>query len=326
MCFAERPNFRSLPSNPLPCHLPRVGAPKEFSAMVLSAGFGTRLRPLTDEIPKPLVPIGDRPLLGISLQKLREAGARELIVNVHHHAEKIEKYISELSFSVHVSREERILGTAGGIAAARRFFSGGPLLIVNGDIVGELPVESLLNASDRGLVMALTRGRVGEGTVGVDADGNVVRLRGECFGQEIAAGDYMGIAVLGSDCLATLPNEGCLVGDWALPRLREGAKLRTLTVGERFEDVGTPRAYLSANLRWLSQQMGGPAHSYLGTDVSVSEGVEVIASLVGAGARIMGTGQVEASLILPGAQARAPLSNVIVTPSGCVIFAGEDQE
>src|SRR5688500_17541887 len=82
-----------------------------FSAFVLAAGFGTRLRPLTDEIPKPLLPVGPEPLLLSTLRVLHEAGAAALGANVHHHAEKITNEIEHLSFNVHVNHELRILGT-----------------------------------------------------------------------------------------------------------------------------------------------------------------------------------------------------------------------
>lgn len=301
----------------------RVTLPPEFDAMVLSAGFGTRLRPLTDEIPKPLVPLGDTPLLGRSLAALREQGARRLVVNVHHHAGRIESYLASLPMEVHVSREERILGTAGGITRARQLFGGAPLVILNGDIVGEFPIAELLSRADEGLVLAMTERPLGKGTVGLGSAGQVVRLRGEHFGTELASGDYMGVAVLGQKCLNSLPPEGCLVGDWALPHLRAGGFIHGVLVPQSFEDVGSPAAYLTANLRWLRSSAGGGATSYVGPGAGVEEGVELVSSIVGAGARVSGRGRVESSLVLPGAIARAPLFEVIVTPAGVVIPKGE---
>lgn len=298
----------------------RVTPAPEFSALVLSAGFGTRLRPLTDEIPKPLVPIGDTPLLGRSLADLRAAGAKRLIVNVHHHAERIESYLATLEFAVHVSREERILGTAGGIARAH--LGPAPLLIVNGDIVGDLPISALLKQAGSGLVLAVAARSDGEGTVGLGHEGQVVRLRGERFGAEEASGDYMGVALLGSECLSSLPLEGCLVGDWALPHLRAGGRIDTVLGPDSFEDVGTPADYLAANLNWLKSQ-GGDATSYLGDGAQVDDRIELVGSVVGRDALIRGHGRIKNSLILPGATASAPLDAVIVTPAGVVIPAGK---
>jgi mannose-1-phosphate guanylyltransferase len=318
-----RPNFRRdlLPGGRW-CHGAGVSTPVPFSAMVLSAGYGTRLRPLTDEIPKPLVPIGDTPLLGRHLCALHQAGARILAVNTHHHSQQIASYINELPFLVHVSHEEKILGTAGGIANVRAWVEPGPLLVVNGDIMGQLPVASLLSSAGPGLTLAVTTRQVGKGTVGLGAGGEVVRLRGETFGREVRAGDYMGVALLGQECLQSLPSEGCLIGDWALPELRKNRPIQTVMVEETFEDVGTPEHYLRANMNWLKGRENAHEFSHMGTGVQVDAQVEVVRSLVGHGARISGRGRVVGSLILPGAHARAPLTHAIVTPSGRVIQVG----
>jgi mannose-1-phosphate guanylyltransferase len=170
--------------------------------------------------------------------------------------------------------------------------------------------------------MALSERAVGQGTVGLGIDGGVVRLRGELFGSEVASGDYMGVAALGPQCLKTLPHEGCLVGDWALPHLRAGGRIQSLLVSQSFQDVGAPADYLAANLRWLASRDGAPSSSYLGEGVVVEERVELVSSVVGAGARLGGSGRIENSLILPGAIARAPLFRAIVTPAGVVMPAG----
>jgi len=292
--------------------------------MVLSAGYGTRLRPLTDEIPKPLVPIGDTPLLGRHLMALHRAGARLLAVNTHHHAPQIVSYIEGLGFPVHVSHEDRILGTAGGIARVGGMLEEGPLVVVNGDIMGDLPLKSLLGAERSGLTLAVTPRELGQGTVGLGVRGEVVRLRGETFGREVQSGDYMGVALLGQECLLSLPAEGCLVGDFALPELRRGGSIQSVVVRATFEDVGTPEQYLRANLRWWDEQVKPKGSSYLGEGSQVSSKVEIEHSLVGAGARIWGEGRVVESVILPGATAKAPLSNAIVTPSGVVIQVGKE--
>ncbi|MCH2109205.1 MAG: NTP transferase domain-containing protein [Polyangiaceae bacterium] len=107
-----------------------------FSALVLAAGFGTRLSPLTKEIPKPLVPLGDRSLLATTLTELHAAGAGHLAVNTHHHAAQIREEVERLKFAVSLSHEETILGTAGGVKAALQLLPRQHLIVVNGDIVG----------------------------------------------------------------------------------------------------------------------------------------------------------------------------------------------
>jgi NDP-sugar pyrophosphorylase family protein len=96
-----------------------------MKAMVLAAGLGTRLRPLTDDRPKALVTVAGRTLLEIALERLRGFGVRDVIVNVHHHAEMICAYLTEngnFGMRVEVSREEELLDTGGGLRKAARFF------------------------------------------------------------------------------------------------------------------------------------------------------------------------------------------------------------
>ena len=86
-------------------------------AMVLAAGLGTRLRPLTDDRPKALVEVGGRTMLELTLERLKRAGVREAIVNTHHHAEMIEEYLranDSFGMRIEVSREDALLDTGGG--------------------------------------------------------------------------------------------------------------------------------------------------------------------------------------------------------------------
>lgn len=285
-----------------------------FHAMVLAAGYGTRLRPLTEEIPKPLVPILGVPLLGLILQKLHEVGATRLAVNAHHRSEEIDSFINSLQFKVHVSREDEILGTAGGIARCRGHLRGAPVIICNGDILGDLPLAELLANDDPGLTLAGTEVSGDRGTVGLDRNDRVVRLRGERFGTEVRSMDYMGVARLGSDCLETLPEQGCLIGDWALPFLRSGGRVGAVVSSTRFEDIGTPQAYLEAHLERLDS-----GRSMVAASARVPSRIRVVRSFVGEGAEIAGEGLVEECVILAGAVAVAPLRRSIVSPRGIVM-------
>jgi len=293
-----------------------------FSAFVLAAGFGTRLRPLTDEIPKPLLPVGPEPLLVATLRALHEAGARSLWINAHHRSDQICSVVEGLSFKVHVNVEARILGTAGGLAAVRERVTP-PVVLVNGDIVTELPLPALSATRSPGLTLAVTAprsepvgesgARVGEGSVGLDAEGRVVRLRGERFGREVRGADYIGVAILGAECWQTLPDEGCLIGDWALPHLRAGGTIASVWSPAPFRDLGDPRSYLEANLERLGQT------SWVAPGVQRPPSVELERSAVGVGAQLLGRGVIRDSVVLPGARATAPLERCIVLPSGRVV-------
>lgn len=110
-------------------------------AMLFAAGLGTRLRPLTDHMPKALVPVGGRPLLSITAARLREAGTTEMVINVHHFADQITNYVAnhDLGMKVCISDEsQQLLDTGGGLKKALTLFnqeSDAPILIHNVDIL-----------------------------------------------------------------------------------------------------------------------------------------------------------------------------------------------
>jgi NDP-sugar pyrophosphorylase family protein len=114
--------------------------------MVLAAGFGTRLRPLTLTVPKPLIPVADRPFLEHLLDLLRAGGIREVVINLHHLGDSIERHVGDgarFGLAVRYSREPTILDTGGGIKAAEPLLGGEPFLVANADSLLELSLREL---------------------------------------------------------------------------------------------------------------------------------------------------------------------------------------
>jgi mannose-1-phosphate guanylyltransferase len=289
------------------------------SAIVLCAGFGTRLRPLTDELPKPLVPVGDRSILEHALDRLSRAGFTELIINVHHLPELFERTIEGLATRVRVLVEREIRGTAGGVAGARALLTSAPVLVWNGDILVDPPFDLLLAGTEpQSFCFGVAAPARGPGTVGLDERGHVVRLRGERFGVEVSGGDYVGVLALGAGVRDSLPEHGCLFADAALPLLRAGGVIRSVPVATPWTDAGDPSSLLGANLAWLGQRGLG---AFVAESARVSADIELRHSLVGAGARVLGHGVLERCVVCPGATATAPLRDVIVAPSGRLIAA-----
>ena len=287
------------------------------AAIILCAGFGTRLRPLTDELPKPLVPVGDRSILQHALASLVAAGVTDPIINVHHLPQQFTRTLAGLALDVRVVVEAEIRGTAGGVAGARAHLSSAPVLVWNGDILVAPPIDQLVSACEpHSFCLGVAPRPLGEGTVGLDIEGNVVRLRGERFGEEVRGGDYVGVLTLGAKMLESLPERGCLFGDAALPLLRAGGRVRSVPVTTPWTDAGDARSLLSANLEWLRTR---GIESFEAAGSAVARGVDLREALVGAGARVEGRGRLERCVVCPGATARAPLRDAIVAPSGRVI-------
>ena len=115
-----------------------------MQAMILAAGFGTRLLPFTKLRPKPLFPILNKPLLLLTIDRLKNCGFTKIIINCHHLADQIEEAVSPFN-EVIVQKEETILGTGGGLRRAVDQMSDEPLLITNGDIYHLIPFLELYN-------------------------------------------------------------------------------------------------------------------------------------------------------------------------------------
>jgi NDP-sugar pyrophosphorylase family protein len=122
-----------------------------MKAMILAAGLGTRLRPLTDDRPKALVEIAGRTLLEITLSRLRRFGVREVIINVHHRAEMIVEYLKKnnnFGLGIEISREEILLDTGGGLKKAAYFFLGDsseqPFVVHNVDVISTVDLRKMV--------------------------------------------------------------------------------------------------------------------------------------------------------------------------------------
>ena len=146
-----------------------------MKAMVLAAGLGTRLQPLTFEIPKPMVPVLDRPVMAHIVGLLERQGFRELIANLHYFPDAIRGYFGDrLAYRY----EDELLGTAGGVRNVRDFFGDDPVVIVSGDALTDLDLNALVERHrSAGGIATLTVKKVPDtreyGVVIHDADGRI---------------------------------------------------------------------------------------------------------------------------------------------------------
>ncbi len=118
-----------------------------MKAMILSAGFGTRLKPYTDDLPKALVPYKNVPMINYQIDRLKKTNVNEIIVNVHHHQDKMIKYFSENDFGVniHLIVEKDILGTGGGILNAEKYLKNEEFfIVVNVDVDTNISLSDLI--------------------------------------------------------------------------------------------------------------------------------------------------------------------------------------
>ena len=288
------------------------------STIVLCAGFGTRLMPLTGVRPKPLLPVGDRPALSHIASALLERGVDRAVVNVHHMHQVFLSELERLSFEFHAVVEPEIRGTAGGVAGARSLLGPGPVVAWVGDVLARPDLDALVaDVAERGIRLAVVPRPAGRGTVGRDARGCVVRLRGERFGVEIEGGDYIGICGLGPGIVQAIPERGCLVGDVFLPALRRGESIATLEYDGKWWDIGDPARYLATNLAWLREHHEGG--SWVAPDVVIGHQARIERCVVGKGARVEGRGALLRCVVWPGACAVAPLTDAVIADDATVV-------
>ena len=155
-----------------------------MKAMLFAAGLGTRLRPLTETLPKCLVPVNGRPMIDYPLMLLRHYGIHEIVVNVHYHAERVEEYLGDGSrFGVDIaySREPVLLDTGGGLLGARSFLDKDTFVIMNSDVLIDLRLDEVLRfhrerRATATLVLRKDPHAEAYGSIWTDAQGNIRKL------------------------------------------------------------------------------------------------------------------------------------------------------
>jgi NDP-sugar pyrophosphorylase family protein len=155
-----------------------------MKAMVLAAGQGTRLRPVTDGRPKALVPVAGRPMIEYALLLLRYYGIREIIINLHHLGEQIEQHLGDgrqLGLEISYSIERELLGTGGGLLKAKPFLQDGTFIVINTDALIDLNLAELIAFHRQAGAAATLVLRPDEnadqyGSMDIDGEGRICRF------------------------------------------------------------------------------------------------------------------------------------------------------
>lgn len=155
-----------------------------MKAMVFAAGQGERLRPLTEKIPKALVPVAGRPMIEYPLLWLRHYDIREVIINLHHLGDQIEAYLNDgakLGLNIIYSREQQLLDTGGGLLKAKPFLQDGTFIVINTDVLIDLPLHDLIayhRAKNATATLVLRSDAMADryGSLDIDSEGRIVRF------------------------------------------------------------------------------------------------------------------------------------------------------
>jgi len=310
-----------------------------MKAVVLVGGQGTRLRPITYDIPKALVPLRNRPFMGYMLDFLRRGGLDGAVLSLGYLPDPIQAYLEGWDglreFSVDYAVERRALGTAGGIKNAEEYLDGETFVVVNGDVLtGTDLVEAIKihKASDALATITLTsvEDPTAYGLVEVDHEMVVKRFLEKPAADEVTTNLVnAGVYVLEPEVLGMIPaGREVSIEREIFPDLQASGRLRAHVSSAYWRDIGTPRSYLAASHDVLSGAVGTDREGfeYVDLDPSVRAGKNVkllpplsvaadceldsLATIggrssLGRGCRVGRGAVVEGSIMLDGAQIEA---------------------
>ncbi len=228
-----------------------------MKAMVLAAGLGTRLRPLTNSLPKPLLPLGPHPLLVWNLLLLRQYGLTEVMINLHYRGNQIQDAIGDgqqWGLKVSYSVESVLLGTGGALKQVEPFFEDKPFLVINGDTIFDLDLCALMTHHRQANAIATMVLRDDPnveqwGVLETDAQGHVLTINGK--GRPPSSGEktlsrrmFAGIHVIDPFLLRHIPPgvPSSIIDAYVL-WLERGATVSSFPLTGYWSDVGTPERY-----------------------------------------------------------------------------------
>ena len=275
-------------------------------ALVLAAGRGERLRPLTDLVPKPLLPVLGRPILEHTLERLAAAGVESTAINLHHLGDQIPAWLGDEAEGMQLvySPEEELLGTLGPLARLAGFLGASdPFLLVNGDSLCAWPLGTLLERQRSGAAAAtlLLSSRADPdafgGGVVVDESDHILSFDGTGSAAGARRGVFAGLHVITGDLLLGLEERPSdIVRDLYEPLLEDGRALQAVFTDLPWHDLGTPSRYLRGV---LDTAAGGGGWRAEGAEVDGGAVVET--SVLESGSVVESRARVQGSLLMEGA-------------------------
>lgn len=303
-------------------------------------GTGTRLRPLTDTRPKPMMPLVDRPFVEHQIDLLRRHGIEDVVFSCGYRPDALEAHFgdgSAIGMRVRYVVDPEPLGTAGAVKNAEPLLDGSPFLVLNGDILTDLDLGAVMEAHARTggagtVVLTPVEDPSAFGLVRLRPDDSVEAFVEKPRPDELRPGEPFrinaGTYLLTADALARIPaGRACSIEREVFPVLAAEGTLHGHPSGAYWRDIGTPASYLAANhdvLRGALETATPTGDVYVGPGAAIDPSASVGAlTAVGAGARVAAGATVRASVIGADAQVGegAEIAEAIVG-QGVVVGAG----
>jgi len=305
-----------------------------MKAVVLVGGQGSRLRPITYDVPKAMVPLRNRPFMDFMVEFLKGGGLNGAVLSLGYLPDPIQEYFDGRDlhgFSIDYAVEDRALGTAGGIKNAEEYLDGGPIVVVNGDVLSGVRLgEAIAKHKESDALATITLTSVEDptayGLVEVDHDMMVRRFLEKPAADEVTTNLInAGIYVLEPEVLTMIPaGQESSIEREIFPYLQTEGRLRAYVSSSYWKDIGTPRSYLAASQDVLSGHVGAGEHFdflQVAPSVKVGKGVKVLPpvsvapgcvlengatvggrSSLGRGCRVGANAVVEGSILFDGAE------------------------
>lgn len=279
-------------------------------AVILAGGLGTRLRPLTENLPKPIVPFGNRPFAEYQIDILRKAGIEDICFSLGYQSDKIEAVLGDgRDYGVKLTymTEPQPLGTAGAFAFANRG-ARGPVFVLNGDILTDVDLNSMmLSHRSRSATATLFLKEVEDptrfGLVDVDGSGLVIGFREKPSAEEAAMIPHplisAGIYLLEESVTDMIPSAVRFMFETdVFPALiGSGAVVASFAPSCYWRDVGTVENYRIGNIDLLRPPFSDELSMMIGSDCEISASSEINRSVIGDRVRIGDKSRVESSVI-----------------------------
>ncbi|MEY4580898.1 MAG: hypothetical protein RL701_5601 [Pseudomonadota bacterium] len=306
----------------------------ELRAMLITAGFGTRLAPMTDRLPKPAVPVANRPAAWFALDALRRAGVQDFVLNTHHLAAELERELRAVAppdVQLRFVHEPTILGTAGGVHNAWQptGHAHETFVVMNGKLVFEPNLAAALalhHETDAYATMIVQEVPASDpiGVIRVDDAGRVRGMPGHPAADSGGLRHYMytGVSLLSAAVHRALPQAGCLIRDGYARWLAQGKRVLAYVDSGHFRDVGmSPWHYLEANLELASGRVRWPGIDpnangvLLATTARVPADAVLRNCVVGADTQLAAGIELDRCVIWPGARVDRSYSNTVILPN-----------
>ena len=274
-----------------------------MKAMILAAGLGTRLRPLTFTRPKALIPVGNRPMIDRVIEYLKEYNTDEIIVNAHHHKEQLVAHLDNgrpFGLNIRVKVEPKILGTGGGIKNTEGFWDDEPFIVINGDILTNIDLIRAyeVHQKEGSLVTIILHDCEPFNQILINERLDIMDIAPKACPGRLA---FTGIHIIEPEILSHIHRDRFSnIIDCYQKLIREGSPIRAYISKEHYwRDVGTIESYFLANREVLQENpiLSGPGcrihesvrlkeWAVIGKDARLEEGVEIHRSVLWEGVRL----------------------------------------